>query len=740
MCKDADAEERQKIVADVVECVHNFKSDQPRRGKTVESAVNDFLQENYGIDKRLLAKVYHPSKIEAYPVSQPNEHGLRLLGSPRTSAVRNPMAMRALFRLRALVNQLIENGDIDSTTVINIEFARGLNDANMRKAIENYQRELNGMHSKYANEIKTLYLKETGVEKEPTDVDILKYQLWEEQGHQCLYTGKMIGVADFIGTNPKFDIEHTIPRALGGDDSQMNKTLCDSHFNRDVKINKLPSELANHKEILLKVRTLWQNEIDSLTKQIERTKGYYADKATKDSNIQRRHLLKMKRDYFIGKLRRFEMTEVPEGFSNRQGVDIGIIGKYAKLYLHTVFDKIFVVKGATTAAFRKMWGLQSEYEKKERVNHTHHCVDAITIACIGKKEYDDWKCYQEAEDMYRVGKWERPSMEKPWDTFTEDVKQITSSLLIHHFTPDNAGKASKKKLRVRGRIQRNSKGEVMYATGDCARLSLHKDTFYGAIKQDDEIRYVVRKKISELKKDDCKNIVDPIVRKKLSEVFENKNFKECIANGIWMNEEKQIPIKTVRMFYSKTPIVLKRHRDLSRHLYKRNYYVTNNENYCVGIYEGSEPKGKINKTMTVVNNLDAANHFKSHQRGGDSLLLPLSDSNGNPLKWILKKGTMVLFYQDNKKELYGCSKEELVKRLYKVKGFTQTMDKQGYYSKRIILIHSQEARTKLVEKKGLWKVNEEYRPIINISHKDTNFLVEGVDFKLTLTGDVEWLK
>lgn len=89
---------------------------------------------------------------------------------------------------------------------------------------------------------------------EPTENEILKYQLWEEQNHQCLYTGKMISVADFIGANPKFDIEHTLPRAAGGDDSQVNKTLCDSRFNREVKKAHLPSELANHAEILLKAK------------------------------------------------------------------------------------------------------------------------------------------------------------------------------------------------------------------------------------------------------------------------------------------------------------------------------------------------------------------------------------------------------------------------------------------------------------------------------------------------------
>ena len=51
------------------------------------------------------------------------------------------MAMRTLFRLRALVNLLLKNGKIDKTTIVNIEFARALNDANMRNAIERYQRD-----------------------------------------------------------------------------------------------------------------------------------------------------------------------------------------------------------------------------------------------------------------------------------------------------------------------------------------------------------------------------------------------------------------------------------------------------------------------------------------------------------------------------------------------------------------------------------------------------------------------
>ena len=53
------------------------------------------------------------------------------------------------------------------------------------------------------------------------------------------------------------------------------------------------------------------------------------DKASKDNIIRKRHLLELERDYWFQKYQRFTMTEVPEGFSLRQGTGIGLIGKYA---------------------------------------------------------------------------------------------------------------------------------------------------------------------------------------------------------------------------------------------------------------------------------------------------------------------------------------------------------------------------------------------------------------------------
>jgi len=93
--------------------------------------------------------------------------------------------------------------------------------------------------------------------------------LWEEQGHKCLYTGDEIGIFDFLGANPKYDIEHTVPRSAGGDSSKMNLTLCSNRYNRDVKKTKLPSQLSNHEEILERISD-WKKQYEDLDRQIRK--------------------------------------------------------------------------------------------------------------------------------------------------------------------------------------------------------------------------------------------------------------------------------------------------------------------------------------------------------------------------------------------------------------------------------------------------------------------------------------
>ena len=716
-----------------------------------EKSIADELRDYCNCDELRFERLYHPSKVDVYKDALPDENGIMQLGSPRTSSVRNPMAMRTLFRLRVLVNYLLRERKIDKNTKINIEFARGLNDANMRSAIEQYQREIEANRRKDIEEIQKLYFEEYGKEVVPTDDEILKYQLWKEQGHKCLYTGEEIGVKDFVGGDPLYDIEHTIPRSRGGDNSQMNKTLCNLKFNRAVKRGFLPFELSNHEEIMVRIEELgWVEKIEQLDKRINakiKESRSATTKEAKDRAIKMKHYLRMQRDYWAGKLARFTMRDVPEGFSNRQGVDIGIIGRYARMYLNTVFEKIYVVKGATTADFRKMWGLQAEYSKKERVNHVHHCIDAITIACIDADAYAMWAQYKKQAEYHELMGAEKPIAKKPWSTFTEDVKAVVEELLVSHHTPDNMQKLSKKKLRIRGKVQNNVNGEPIYLQGDTARASLHKQTFYGVIKRDDETRYVVRKSLSLLTKDDVGKIVDDAVRQCVEDAIKREGFKEAISKPICFNEGKSVYIKKVRIYADSVtqPIKLKRHRDISRHEHKRFYCVVNDGNYCMAIYEGVDDKGKRVRSFNILNNLTAVKHVNS--KTADKHMVPLSDENDYPLKCILRTGTMVLFYEKSPAELYACTKTELVKRLYKVIG----MEKDG----KITFKYHQEARNDDAIKndyerengipapKNLTKGYSSYdvnspTPKLRLSKNNFNIYVEGFDFELTVTGEIKF--
>ena len=571
--------------------------------RTFEVCIKEYLKEQYHVSDEKLQKLYHPSMMEMYPrVQRTNNHGVYQLGSPRIDSVRNPMAMRSMFRLRKLVNRLLEEGKIDQDTEIHIEFARELNDANKRNAIAAYTKENQNKNDEARKKIRNLFKAETGNDIEPTDADVLKYVLWEEQGHICLYTGKQIRISDFVGANPKFDIEHTIPRSVGGDSTRMNLTLCDSRFNREVKKTKLPTELPNHDEIMARIND-WREKYESLDGQIRRQKKMSKGATTKDQKdaiIRKRHLLELQRDYWRGKYLRFTMESVPDGFSRRQGTDISVISKYARLYLKSLFKHVYTVKGIATSDFRKIWGIQKVYSQKERVNHVHHCIDAIVIACIGLDEYNKLGAYYHDEENHEWYGMSKAYFKKPWSTFVEDVEKVQDEIMVYHYTPDNMPKQGRRRILI--------DGKKVLAKGDAARGSLHNDTYYGAIESDGVVKYVKRINFASMKENDVKNIVDDTVRGIIEAAINEKGFKEAMSGTIWMNEEKQIPIKKVRCYTPSVtkPLNIRQQRDVSSKEYKQQYHVTNDSNYLLALYIGKDKKGKEKREFEIINRVSSS--------------------------------------------------------------------------------------------------------------------------------------
>lgn len=710
--------------------------------RTFEVCIKEYLKEQYHVSDEKLQKLYHPSMMEMYPrVQRTNNHGVYQLGSPRIDSVRNPMAMRSMFRLRKLVNRLLEEGKIDQDTEIHIEFARELNDANKRNAIAAYTKENQNKNDEARKKIRNLFKAETGNDIEPTDADVLKYVLWEEQGHICLYTGKQIRISDFVGANPKFDIEHTIPRSVGGDSTRMNLTLCDSRFNREVKKTKLPTELPNHDEIMARIND-WREKYESLDGQIRRQKKMSKGATTKDQKdaiIRKRHLLELQRDYWRGKYLRFTMESVPDGFSRRQGTDISVISKYARLYLKSLFKHVYTVKGIATSDFRKIWGIQKVYSQKERVNHVHHCIDAIVIACIGLDEYNKLGAYYHDEENHEWYGMSKAYFKKPWSTFVEDVEKVQDEIMVYHYTPDNMPKQGRRRILI--------DGKKVLAKGDAARGSLHNDTYYGAIESDGVVKYVKRINFASMKENDVKNIVDDTVRGIIEAAINEKGFKEAMSGTIWMNEEKQIPIKKVRCYTPSVtkPLNIRQQRDVSSKEYKQQYHVTNDSNYLLALYIGKDKKGKEKREFEIINMLQTAQYFKT---SNDKVavgknIVPLKSEHDYPFAYSLKIGTMVLLYEKSPNAIWDASLMDNNKRLYKVVGLSaMRMKGRNVDYATIKLKHHEEARlsTELKVKNGAFKQGEELRPSIIMLHTQLNALVQGYDFEINELGEIKRLR
>lgn len=726
---------REDIKKDLKELIVNFNPKDESMQGTLDFCIKDYLLNNYDLEAGAADKLYHPSMIETYPDAKRNAQGVYQLGSPRTNAIRNPMAMRSLHQLRKVVNQLLKEQVIDQNTEVHIEYARELSDSNKRYAIAQWNKEREKARKGYADEIIKLYKEATHQDIVPTETDILKFQLWEEQNHICLYTGEQIGIADFIGKNPKFDIEHTIPRSVGGDFTQENMTLCSSRYNREVKKAQIPTHLvADYDEIMARLEP-WKQRIEKLRKDADRVHTHSGmAKDVKDRLIRKRHQLRLELEYWQGKYKRFTMTEIPEGFARRQGAGIGLVSKYAGLYLKTLFHRpedrtksnVRVVKGQTTAEFRKMWGIQDEYEKKSRDNHIHHCIDAITIACINPGEYNETARYYKQLEEYERNRGNKPTFRKPWSTFTEDIKALAQEMLVVHDTPDNMPKHAKK-------IVRTTKGKFI-AKGDSARGSLHNDTYYGAIEKDGEIRYVKRVMLdNNFKESDAETIVDEAVKAKVKHAIAEKGLQKAMTEPIYMNEDKGIVIKKVRCYANsvKKPLDIRQHRDESKKEYKRQFHVTLDGNYCMAIYEGMV-KGKTKRTYEIVNMLEASTYYK--ESSGLSHYYPIvpEEKKGMKYRCRVNTGTQIILLQSDEEELCLTDIKSISDRLY----YVAIMQKDG----RIILRHHQEAREATELKKesraGAYKVGDAYRSQISLSLSDFHALVEGVDFKIDCLGNI----
>lgn len=510
------------------------------------------LLEKFPNDTVDVTKLYHPSAMEVYKPAD------KKLGNPEISSIKNPVFNRSMHQIKRLCNELIRRGIVDKDTEVNVEVAGEINSASYRKAIAQWQKEQEIIRDWAKNEIINTYPKECQHEIHPTDTDIVKYILWKEQNHQCLYTGAQIALCDFLGGKTTYDIEHTIPRSKFHDNSLTNKTLANDEFNRGYKKDTLPGLLNEsfkgkiiNKEAVVLNRNVnlryysiknniptWNVSLKSLKDDLKKFKiaaKATSDAASHDDFMTKAHYTKIKLEYLKKKYKNFECEEITNQFSNANLVDTRIIAKYARAYLKSYFKNVNVVNGKITETLRKMWGLEPEYAVKDRSNHTHHCIDAVTVACVerGTANWISEAFHKYESDYFKGNSNPKYQLKEPMIDFAKRMHNLHKEVFIYHRQID----------RVKPLLDSIEKGSK---TKQNLRGKLNSQNPYAHIKKNDELIFAQRKPISKISGGDIENIVDEGIKARLLKLADEKGWEKLMEFTVKDNEnafEKEVEHK-----------------------------------------------------------------------------------------------------------------------------------------------------------------------------------------------------
>lgn len=272
---------------------------------------------------------------------------------PKVENLRNPIVQQGINETRRLVNLLLkkyreELGSDFHFQQIKVEMGRDLRNNKTKRQEMGFRIRENEAKNDEARE----RLAEYGLS--PTRNNVQKYLMFKEieaKGGkaQCPYTGKVISIADLLGSDNAIQIEHIIPYSVSLDDGFGNKTLCEANFNRE-KGEKTPYDFYHNVNSDPK---LW-GAID------------WDAIAARAFNI----LPYAKAKRFTSK-KEFEKSS----FIERQLNDSRYIAKKAVELLGHVCKDVRVMPGQLTAELRHLWGLNNILQPIQELDKQKFDVD-----------------------------------------------------------------------------------------------------------------------------------------------------------------------------------------------------------------------------------------------------------------------------------------------------------------------------------------------------------------------------
>lgn len=479
-----------------------------------------------------------------------------IAGEFRKNSMRNPVVEKVVGETLKVVRDIWKT--YGKPAEIHVEMARSLKEPNdkreemTKKIAENRKKNLELRQ-------KLQELKENGKADNVnpnSSMHMLKYKLWEEQNKQSPYTRKSISIAKLFTS--EYEIDHIIPQKRYFDDSFTNKVVCESAVNKDkgarLSYEYLLAEggkeisLGNGEKVTLKTAEEFEAFVEN---------NYSSqEKARKRKNLMR--------------------TDVPASFNASQLNNTRYIArKTAEILSHIVREEddqgsrsknIIMTNGSITDRLKKDWGLKqtwndmmrprferlndisqsNDYGEEiddgkgkhyfqtrvpeanadkfdiKRIDHRHHAMDAIVIACTSlnhinymnnesggeTKRYDLKKLLCEGKDR---------QFTKPWETFTQDSRKALDDIVV----------SFKQNLRIVSRASNyyyhyvdGKKVLTKQTKGDSLsiRKPLHKATYSGLVRLP-----ITKNEKIENTIDNPEQIVDKTIRKELKKILAGYN-------------------------------------------------------------------------------------------------------------------------------------------------------------------------------------------------------------------------
>lgn len=343
----------------------------------------------------------------------------RLIKQERISReiVGSPTARKALIEALKQVKAIVEEHGVPDR--IHVELARDVGKSiaereEIDRGIEKRNRQKEKLRGMFADKAGR-----PPREGQPGAEELLRFELWEQQGGRCLYTDSYISPAQLVAEDNSVQVDHILPWGRFGDDSFHNKTLCIAKANQDKKdrtaFEWLGRDAAAWDAFVARVKAI------PYMKGMKRRNYLLIDAEEAAERFRERNLNDTRWSCrLLAEALRQVLPDIPTGKRNGKGQEL-------------MRRRVFTRPGALTDRMRRAWGLQwakKAADGKRIPDDRHHALDALIVAAMTESLLN--RATREVQEIEAKGLHYdlTKNIEPPWPEFRAQVLETLGRIFV----------------------------------------------------------------------------------------------------------------------------------------------------------------------------------------------------------------------------------------------------------------------------------------------------------------------